>query len=840
MASIDYQEAKKEITKMFRSKDSGRKVIFWYDPPMNFKEDILSDSYSCCRVLVCENNEFSIKKTIEHDEPDTDFLVYIPAAKPEDADNWLLDILLYSEEYYADTVALTMRRLGLSDPDLRRVVERYAKFFDEQDRSRRLNKYVEVRDGMRSEELKLGMLCALARASSRSIESVLSELVFNAGAGTRYAEIRRLGFEDFLWDEIARAYNYEGDQKIEILIRRFLFTTFLEQTTDLGDLPSFYNQFIIQGIGRMDAKFFVDKLKTDKRYPALQASLAEDLKIEGLLTSKAMESFRDADVFECVDQQIIKTIAESLKNGSLDYDTFGRIIAGRMNSVWYDTYRAEYELLASVVSFYRALEKPIPKQMLATEYIQGYTESYYLVDLHYRHICASYRKIERPLEEFEWLMDRVELSYQTYFLEVLGKEYSDALAGQGEWRFPGIPSTGDFYYNVQRNNYKKCFVIISDALRFEIARELFEKIQADSVLQGSEEITCAVSPLPSETRFGMASLLPHRAITYDKGAVYVDGMPTNSIAARDAILKAKNRTYAAIGYEEINGMSRAELRSYMADKSLVYIYHDVMDTTGEHSPKKVFDVAPTAISELLLLVRKLFNSLQISNFYITADHGFLYRSNTVEESAKYSNVVSMRPAEAAKRYVITDNAAFAIPYTLEFPLFPDDDTNRVISPYGYDLFKTQGGGLQYIHGGASIQETIVPIIHIGELNAAKNKDSVSPVGVRLKSLTRKVTNRSFSLEFEQYEKVEGSKQAVSCETYFVDEDGNRVSGTYPFMAASPSDDPSARVTSVRFTLMNIQFDRNKRYYLVLRDSAKPDEYMSKEQFVIDILAFKVF
>lgn len=840
MASIDYQEAKKEITKLFRAKDSGRKVIFWYDPPMNFKEDILSDSYDCCKILLCDKNEFFIKKTIEHDEPDTDFLVYIPHAKPDDLNNWLLDMLLYSEEYYADTVALTMRRLGLNDPDLRRVVERYAKFFDEQDRNRRLNKYVEIRDGMSGEELKLGMLCTLARASSRSIESVLTELVFNAGIGTRYAEIRRLGFEEFLWDEIASNYNYEGDQKIEVLIRRFLFTAFLEQTTDLGELPSYYGQYTIDGIGRMDAKFFVDKLKSDKRYPALQAALADDLKIEGILTSKAMASFHDADVFECIDQQIIKTIAESLKNGSLDYDTFARIIDGRINSIWYEAYRAEYELLSSTVAFYRTLEKPIPKQMLATDYIQRYTESYYLVDQHYRHICASYRRIERPTDEFEWLTVRVEQSYQTNFLDVLGKEYSDALAEQGEWSFPGIPSTHDFYYNVQRNNYKKCFVIISDALRYEIAQELFEKIQADPVLQGSEELTCAVSPLPSETRFGMASLLPHRSISYSKEAVFADNMPTDSTAARDAILKAKNKSYAAIGYEEINSMSRADLRSYMADKSLVYIYHDVMDTTGEHSPKKVFDVAPTAINELLLLVRKLFNSLQISNFYITADHGFLYRSNTVEESSKYSNVVSLHPTEAAKRYVITDDASLAIPYTLEFPLSTENDGYKIISPYGYDLFKTQGGGLQYIHGGPSLQETIVPIIHIGELNAAKNKDTISPVGVRLKSLTRKITNRSFSLEFEQYEKVEGSKQAISCETYFVDEDGNRVSGTYPFMAASTSDDPAARVTSVRFTLMNTQFDRSKRYFMVLRDTAKPDEYISKEQFVIDILAFKVF
>ena len=841
MASIDYQEARKEIVKMFRAKDSsGRKVIFWYDAPMNFKEDITSDSFDCCRVLVCDKNEFSIKKTIEHDDTDTNFLVYIPAEKPADTENWLLDILMYSEEYYADTVALTMRRLGLSNTDLRRIIERYAKFFDSETRNKKLGSFVEVNDHMNGDDLKMAMMCVLVKASSRSIESVLTELVFDSNSGSKYADIKKFGFEEYLWDEISKYYNYEGDQKIEVLIRKFLFTALLEQKADLGDIPSFYQQYTITGAGKMDAKFFVDKIKADKRYPALQLTLATDLKIEGLLVSRDIACVQEADIFECIDSHIIQTIAESLKNGSLDYDTFERVITSRMNSIWYDDHRAEYELLSSTIAFLRILDKPIPKQLLSTDYIREYTKNYYKVDYHYRHICASYRSIEHPIDEFEWLMDRVELTYQIKFLDVIGKEYSDSLAQQGEWRFAGIPETGDFYRSVQRNNYKKCFVIISDGLRYEIAHELYERIQVDSTLKGSEEISCAISPIPSETRFGMAALLPHQSLGYANGAVTCDRMSTSGIPARDAVLKEKSQSYAAIGYEDINGMSRSDLRSYMADKSLVYIYHNVIDNAGEHNEKKVFDVAETAINEILMLIRKLYNSLQISNFYITADHGFLYRVNTVQESAKYSNVVSMHPTEASKRYVLTDDSSFSIPYTLEFPLGTEEVGYKVVVPYGYDLFKTQGSGLQYIHGGASLQETVVPIIHIGELSSAKNKDAVTPVGVRLKSITRKITNRSFALEFEQYEKVEGLKQAVSCETYIVDEDGNKVSGTYPFMAASASDDAATRVTSVRFTLMNIQFDRSKRYYLVLRDTAKPDEYIEKEQFTIDILAFKVF
>ena len=246
-----------------------------------------------------------------------------------------------------------------------------------------------------------------------------------------------------------------------------------------------------------------------------------------------------------------------------------------------------------------------------------------------------------------------------------------------------------------------------------------------------------------------------------------------------------------------------------------------MDDTGEHNESKVFDVAETAVEEILVLIRKLYNNLQISNFYVTADHGFIYRRNEIEESQKYGDIMTLRIDDQSKRYIFTDDESVNIPYTLEFEVETvSNGAYRAITPYGYDLFKTSGSGLKYVHGGASLQEVVVPIIHISELRASGNKEALSPVGVRLKSITRKITNRSFTLEFEQYEKVEERKQAINCETFLIDEDGNKVSGEYRFVAASESDDVDSRSTKIRFNLMNIEFDRNK-------------------QFIIDILQFKM-
>ena len=96
------------------------------------------------------------------------------------------------------------------------------------------------------------------------------------------------------------------------------------------------------------------------------------------------------------------------------------------------------------------------------------------------------------------------------------------------------------------------------------------------------------------------------------------------------------------------------------------------------------------------------------------------------------------------------------------------------------------------------------------------------------------------MEFEQTEKVEEKKQPITCETYIVDGSGEIVSNDYKFVANSASDDPETRVTRIRFTLKNIQFDRNKPYFLILKNADLDDEYIEKEQFVIDIIQFKMF
>lgn len=136
-----------------------------------------------------------------------------------------------------------------------------------------------------------------------------------------------------------------------------------------------------------------------------------------------------------------------------------------------------------------------------------------------------------------------------------------------------------------------------------------------------------------------------------------------------------------------------------------------IDNAGEHD-FDVFEACNKAIKEICELVKKLYNGLQTSYYTITSDHGFIYRNRKIDASSKYQSFASLNLEDYSQRYAIINNS-------LEL-----DDSNgfsmsylracdsKVFTPYSYDLYRKSGGGIQYIHGGASIQELVTPIISI--------------------------------------------------------------------------------------------------------------------------------
>lgn len=837
MGNIDYQLAKKDIEKKLKEYDH-RMIVFWYDESKSFLENVKNDTFENAKTIIYDNNEFDIKYKLEVEDLESNYLIYFPCARPQDKDNWLLDMLLYSEEYYADEVALTMRKLGLANPYLRNVVDKYSKFFKSEARINDLRKQVTVNDDILETDFMNGMIAVLVKSKSIKIEALLTELIFDVESGSKYQEIKNFGFEDYLWNQINAYANYSDEQSILSLIKKYMMTS-VAKTSKIENYSSYYRQYIIESSNQAsnDALLLVDNIKTDTRYPNLQEYICYSLRIEELIQTRGIDDLGNSDVFEVFDKYIIKTILDSLGNGSLDYDFFENIIINnRINSMWYEKYKIEYDAIIEIVNFNKSLSIPLYDNQSSEEYIKLYMDKLYQVDLYFRHVIYLLDKIDNYDEIVSILKAKVSSSYEMH-LDRLGGYFSKSLEKKDKWKFFGFTNLNYFYQELQRISFKKIFVIISDALRYEIATELYDKIKVDPVLKGQTTLESMIAPIPSVTKLGMASLLPNKIINYGSD-VLVDGFSTSSTESRNRVLKEQNSSYSAIRYEDISKMTRNELRDYMKDKTLVYIYHNTIDTVGEHQESKVFDASSEAIEEILILIKKLYNSLQISNFIVTADHGFLYREVKVDDSLKYNDVGKLKPSELSRRYVVVDDDT-TIPYTLKFSLdYLGENTSSVITPYSYNYFKSSGG-VQYVHGGASLQEIVVPVLKISELRSSALKESIGPVGVRIKSLNRTITQRSFTVDFEQYEKVADKKTERKLIAYFIDEKGNDVSGRYTFIANSDSDDLNQRITRIRFTLNNIDFNRDKRYFLILKDDNQGDsEYLEKEVFKIDILGLK--
>jgi hypothetical protein len=237
---------------------------------------------------------------------------------------------------------------------------------------------------------------------------------------------------------------------------------------------------------------------------------------------------------------------------------------------------------------------------------------------------------------------------------------------------------------------------------------------------------------------------------------------------------------------------------------------------------------------LTAIVKIIVNDLSGVNVFITADHGFLYTYKPLPESQKISRqAFSGETYEVGRRYALTPPetaAAYLLPVKLErefagIPMkgYAPQDTVRI---------KIQGGGENYVHGGISLQEMVVPVIvYKGMRSGYKKYVEVQNPGLSLVSESRKVSNLMFSLDFLQKQPVGEKVQPCNYTLHFIDDAGIPVSDTQTVITDRTSANASARVFRVRFTLKQMHYNRNKIYRLVIaNDSDVPEEV----EFHIDI------
>ena len=355
------------------------------------------------------------------------------------------------------------------------------------------------------------------------------------------------------------------------------------------------------------------------------------------------------------------------------------------------------------------------------------------------------------------------------------------------------------------------------------------------------------SIFPSITKFGMAALLPHRELSAEVRngilTVLADGQSTAS-TNRDKVLKAENSASVALQYKNIIGMKRAERSALVKGMDVVYIYHDTIDEASHHSDTAVFPACDKAIAELKNIVRIIVNEFGGTNIVITSDHGFLYTYSPLTEDDKVDKTsFNSMDIDYGRRHAIMQKGA-APDYLMPIKFLGGKTEFDGFAPRESIRIKMNGGGLNFVHGGISLQEMVVPVIEYRflrndsmEYKRNRSKYDTKPVTISLLSANRKISNMIFSLNFYQKDAVGDNREAATYLVYFTDSNGKQISDVQKIIADKTSDNGSNRTFRCSFNLKSLKYSNTDTYYLVIADD-QGLQMPQREEFQIDI-AFAV-
>ena len=840
-------EMKKILEDHFNEQPSNgarRHIIFWYDEEGQFALDIDTIELENARILkLHENNAFQIKYQLEKVDPDSNYLVYSPLPKPVHRDNWLLDILKYSREFSTDKAVLIMRDFGVKDPALTDIFRKYLKFFDNRERYKKFASY--GMDIFTEDRIHIAVMSVLCKLPVADFEQVVRKVfVGETEAQNKYIEaINSFGDPDSFWELAEKRYGYTDEERsLEKLLLMLLVTHLSYNLKE--KLPETWQQLV--RLKKTDSMIFVNSFMNhtadSKYYDALSCQAEEILKVRNYIDKWDMEKYLECDTFRAFDQAILAKLRDNLLEDIGEFDKYRRIINKRRTSHWFAELENEYEALYYAVALLEA-EKKTGKEIkgsTAFELAHTYANEYFLLDQYYRKFYLHYDNIDNK-EPFVRLAEKVEHTYAHWFLNELSVKWSDALANQSPQGYPlaGVKQQKNFYsdhISSHIDNDERVFVIISDGLRYEIGQELQLLLQQE--LRGTAQLSFMQGIVPSTTKMGMAGLLPGKVTEInDHADVIKDGINTQGTENRQKLLFMKSQRAVAIQYQDMADMKRAEYKEAFEGNRLIYIYHNVIDASGDKSitEREVFNAAEKALQELLQLVRNLVNHVSATNIYITADHGFIYRRSPLQEHDKLSKH-DTEAMEAGRRFLLT-TAAFdlegALSISMDY-LLGEQTTLTAIVPRGVIRYKVQGPGANYVHGGASLQEIIIPLIKFKYVR--KDAYRATKVTVKLTNISRKITNRITYLEFLQTDKVEEKKLPLKLKLYFADAKGKRISNENIIIADSSSKQPQERTFREKFTLKDMAYDKSEHYYLIMEDEEESVEKIyEKIPFTIDLL-----
>lgn len=806
------------------------RIILWYDEEQSFGEEYASLTLPGVEKITVKNNEFAVKYNCYVKNPGGKFLLYLPHPHPENEENWLLDVELANYLFHTDREALTLQELELPIT-YRSWIRPHLEFFRSKEREQKFNLIKGVDDT--EHQLTMKMIQIVLGAPSAALEELITryaQLFIEEKSEEADRELDRFGLEEPFWNEVELNYGYKNANRG---IYDFLLELFQKGFKPIADKSGVNKNAEVLLSRWRDLRSFEDTFKL------ISARIEKDLNIADTISALPLEEIVSEDLFECVDKQVIRELVFLILNEAQNPEKIKQILKSRENTFWWGRYGAFYKALENALLLTDAVNRY--RELAIEDYNDGfrkYTSEWYLVDQYYRLFIQYYREVNQNAVLSE-LFERVHKIYSNTWLPKLGHKWQEVIDKSGRW-YDGSMQQSRFFQRDVKSRYLdksvRLFVIISDGLRYECGKELHDLINGEARYTSSLEYQ--VTGLPSYTQLGMAAMLPHKELSLGEGeSILADGVSTMGLQGRQKILQMNaGVSAAAITAEDLMRMSSkgAEAQELIQGHNLIYVYHNRIDKLGDDktTEDKVIEASHDEIAFLVEVVKKIGN-MNGTHVVITSDHGFIYQHEELEESDFTDAEIEGTVYRDSRRYVIGENLS----HNQNVMKFNARDLNihsdrEILLPKGIIRLRKQGSGSRYVHGGMSLQETVVPLLFV----ARKKMDTVSKVEIDIINKTNnRITTNIHTVKFYQKDPVGSKYTARTIKAYFAIVEGEEqerkvISDVFNYTFDLTKERSEEREVPYRFTLSTNIRNSDNVYLFIEEKVEKSDKWITLSKF----------
>lgn len=557
------------------SQDS--RILFWYDAGKQFEQaleqlsaQLFESSQKIELINLSGRSTFEVKKILERDKPQQNFLIYAPYAEPEYLKNPLLDIQKYSKQFHADRSAIILSQLGLTRMALKDHIEARSVFFNSKERVESLKRWIQPLDDEQNIDLKL--IAVTVKAQNPQIADIVrtvlndyANIVDQTGEldslPKTWKKLTDYNLVESFWVLVADYCGYQAEEVnkascYDLLLK--LFCTDLSLNLGKNIHLKTIEQHLIQQKHKTSVDALMRQWRDDRRDSKFYNLLAKRIENELGISSQLDLSWNDAlkrsrwndvallnefsgcETFLAVDRFILVRLREQLQHFSqytqqqkLPITELQQFIGKRQNLHWVNVNLTEYSNHSSLDQrndfglMYQAFIHAFNFVQLKNQHIDGFTFSNaslmyqaYKTDLF--RFDQSYRRFNQYANViqnkghsfFDEIAKLIETTYVHWYMRNVSLAWDQHITQDNlmtNWQIKGVHNQYQFYQKYIEpvligGQVQRIFVVVSDALRYEVAEQLAQEVLETG--RFNVETDSILGVLPSYTQLGKAVLLP--------------------------------------------------------------------------------------------------------------------------------------------------------------------------------------------------------------------------------------------------------------------------------------------------------------------------------------------